>query len=396
MTDPKPDGAERPERARAPHDERARPPRVRLFAAASHGTEPAVRDELRALHFKGVRADRGGVHFEGSRPELVRALLELRTAVRVLVEVGRFPATSERDLYDGVRALPLEEHLSPAQTLAVRATSRGSRLSHTQFVAQKTKDAVVDRQRDRAGQRSSVDLEDPDVLMFVRLVGDEATVYLDASGGALHLRGYREGGGREAPLKETLAAALLVMAGLGEDTPFLDPMCGSGTLAIEAALLTRRVAPGLLHGSFGLARWASWTTDDAAALRLALSDARARVRSDGPPILARDVDPGAVRLTNELAARARVTLDVRCEPMERMQPLGASGVVVTNPPYGERLDVDEALYGSLGRALLRMRGHRFGVLAGSESLARAMRLPVEVARSVKNGALECRFVVGSI
>jgi 23S rRNA G2445 N2-methylase RlmL len=385
-----------PRPPRPPRDARDRPPRVRLFAAASHGTEPAVRDELRALRFHAVRADRGGVHFEGSRPELVRALLELRTAVRVLVEVGRFRATSERELYDEVRALPLEEHLSPAHTLAVRATSRASRLSHTQFVAQKTKDAIVDRQRDRAGGRSSVDLDDPDVLLFVRLVSDEATVYLDASGGALHLRGYREGGGREAPLKETLAASLLVMAGVRPDEPFLDPMCGSGTLAIEAALRSRDVAPGLLHGSFGLARWASWTSDEAAKLREALGEARARVRTEGPTIFARDDDPGAVKLTQELAARARVELDVRCEPMERMQPLGPSGAVVTNPPYGERLHVDEALYGSLGRALLRMRGHRFGVLAGSESLARTMRLPVEVSRSVKNGALECRFVVGSI
>src|SRR5688572_19809704 len=162
-----------------------------LFATAARGTEVALRDELRALRFHHVRADRGGVHFEGDLVDAGRACLESAVAVRVLYKVGEIDAHNENALYDGVRAIDVTAHLTPKNTLAVSSVARDSALTHTQYIAQKTKDAIVDAQRDRVGARSSVDLESPDLRVFVHLVRDRATVYLDVSGESLHRRGWR-------------------------------------------------------------------------------------------------------------------------------------------------------------------------------------------------------------
>src|SRR4051812_25536897 len=175
-------------------------PEPRLFATAARGTEGALRDELRELGFQGVRADRGGVHFAGELAEGARACLELRTALRVLWRLDTFAAPSGEALYQGIAELDWAPYLSPQHTLAVRAVCRDSALTHSQFIAQKTKDAVVDQLRARWGARPSVDLGDPDLALFVHLVRDQASVYLDLAGESLHRRGYRTRAG-EAPLK---------------------------------------------------------------------------------------------------------------------------------------------------------------------------------------------------
>jgi putative N6-adenine-specific DNA methylase len=212
---------------------------LRLFATAAKGTEAALRDELIELGFRGVRADRGGVHFDGPRREGYRACLWSRIAVRVLEPVTSFDCAGQAALYEGVAAHDFSDVLSPSHTLAVSAASRSSELSHTQYVAQRTKDAIVDRLRERFGERPDVERADPDVHVFVHLADDFATVYLDHAGAPLHQRGYRKGLA-EAPLKETLAAAVLRLAGFEAEGPALDPMCGSGTVAIEAALLATK------------------------------------------------------------------------------------------------------------------------------------------------------------
>ncbi len=169
---------------------------MRFFATAAKGTEPALRDELRELRLPRVRADRGGVHFEGDLPDAARACLWSRVALRVLLEVHTFDAPSGEALYEGVRSVDWATWMTARTTLAVRATCRSSRLTHSQFVAQKTKDAVVDRLRDRFGARPSVDREDPDVLLAVHLARDRATLYLDVGGASLHERGWRSRSGK--------------------------------------------------------------------------------------------------------------------------------------------------------------------------------------------------------
>jgi putative N6-adenine-specific DNA methylase len=364
----------------------------RFFATAAKGTEGALRDELREQRFRGVRADRGGVHFEGSLSEGLRACIELRIAVRVLLELASFDAHDEGSLYEGVRSIDWGEHLDPSRTLAVRATVRSSALTHSHFVALKTKDAIVDRIRDEEGARPSIDRDDPDLLVSMHLAKDVATVYLDVSGGPLHLRGYRLDAG-EAPLKETLAAALVRLSGWDRERPFVDPMCGSGTIAIEAAMWSRDLAPGLGVKRFGIERWASFDEGALPVARALREQASARARAEGPPIIARDVDVDALERARVNARRAGVELVVErasISSIDAPSPIQ----VVTNPPYGERLALGPDAERVLGRSLARLEGSRVGVLAGSPKILEAIRMrPVRPPLVVYNGDIECRFAV---
>jgi putative N6-adenine-specific DNA methylase len=368
---------------------------MNFFATAAKGTEPALRDELRELGFRRVRADRGGVHFEGPIEEGFRACIELRTAVRVLMLLSRFEAPSGDALYEGARAVDWQPYLDSRRTLAVRAFCRSSVLTHTQFIAQKTKDAVVDQLRERLGARPSVDLEDPDVSLFVHLVRDQASLYVDLSGQSLHQRGYRRLAG-EAPLKETLAAAILRLSGWDRERPLVDPMCGSGTIPIEAALWARNVAPGLFQERHGFERWVchdASLASKAAAIREA---ARAKIVSDAPPILAGDIEPAALQATRDNARAAGVTLHVERRALRDLAPTRPPGYLVTNPPYGERLPAAPAVYKELGLALARLRGHSVSILAGTPEIARAIPFRPARALVVFNGAIECRLLTYEI
>lgn len=347
----------------------------RLFATAAKGTEPALRDELLELGFKGVRADRGGVHFEGLRREAYRACLCSRIAVRVLEPLGRFECPHEDALYAGVSALTFADVLSPRHTLAVSCAARSSRLTHTQFVAQKTKDAIVDRLRERFGERPDVNRDDPDVHVFVHLVRDVATVYLDHAGAPLHERGYRTHQG-EAPLKETLAAAVLRLSGFHEDGAVQDPMCGSGTLLIEAGWWAARRAPGLLRARFGFERWASYDASERAAMRALREAALARVRKEVPPLLGSDIDRGAVASTRANAARAGVLIELGEHSFENVSPSFERGLLVANPPYGERLARGPDLARQLARLVDRFPNQQVGLLmAAEQALGRTRRKP---------------------
>ena len=373
-----------------PHEKS--PPETRLFATAARGTEGALRDELRELGFRNVRAERGGVHFAGELSEGARACLELRTAMRVLYRLDTFPATEGNALYEGTKAIDWSPYVTAQHTLAVRAVCRDSRITHSQFVAQKTKDAVVDQLRERWGERSSVDRADPDLGLFVHLVRDVATVYLDLSGESLHRRGYRAQA-MEAPLKESLAAAILRLSGWDRQRPLLDPMCGSGTIPIEAVLWARRIAPGLLRERFGLERWACH--DEGA--RRGMADLReaafARILPDCPPIFGSDLDPAAIAVAAENARVAGVKVTWSKKSVTEITPLSPPGMVVTNPPYGERLAGSDELFASMASALLALPGHRVAILAGSPAIARAFHHDATRSLAVYNGDIECRLLI---
>ena len=377
---------------------------LELFATAAKGTEPALRDELRELRFRGVRADRGGVHFAGPIEDGWRACLESRIAVRVLRLLARFPAPHADALYQGVGTIDWSEFLGPERTLAVRAACRSSAMTHTQFIAQKTKDAVVDQLRARHGARPSVDLSDPDIGIFVHVVRDEAAVYVDLAGEPLHRRGFRRALGTEgnpvlAPIKETLAAAVVRLSGWDRVLPLADPMCGSGTLAIEAALWARGVAPGLARKRFGFERWASHDTGAAERVAEMRAFVASRARVDGPPIFASDVDPTAVEATRAAAQAAGVTLDIRQAAIGELRPTTPPGVVVVNPPYGARLPRGESLARDLADALRGLGDHRAAVIAGldlSEELIHSMHMRYDRSLALFNGDIECRLVTWDI
>ena len=360
---------------------------MEFFATAAKGTEGVLRDELRELGFESVRADRGGVHFQGAWSEGFRACLWSRIAVRVLAPIARFDCEDEDALYAGVREHDFSGVLSTDRTLVVSAATRGSRLTHTQYIAQRTKDAIVDRLRERFGARPDVDRDDPDVHVFVHLASDRATLYLDLAGEPLHRRGYRKEAGL-APVKENLAAAVLRMAGFDGNGAFVDPMCGSGTFVVEAALWAENRAPGLLRKRFGFERWRSHDDSNRRVMAELRDAARASVRAGAAKVRGSDVAAPALEAARENARAAGVTVDLAQAPLREAKPDGVSGVLVTNPPYGERLALSPELPRELARLIDRYYRWNSGLLMKSdEPLGRTRRKPRLF--TVYNGDLEC-------
>lgn len=383
---------------------RAPAPRaIRFFATAAKGLEPLVADELRMLGMREVKEARGGATFEGSPADAYRACLWLRIANRVLLPLARFPAGEADALYKGVQRMPWEQDLAPDGTLAVDFNGASAGITHTQFGAQKVKDAIVDRFRELTGRRPSVDRARPDLLVNVHLHRELATVSIDLSGDSLHMRGYRKQS-VAAPLKENLAAALLLKCGwpkiAAEGGSFVDPLCGSGTLVIEAAMLAGDVAPGLMRDHWG---FTGWLKHDRKLWEETLKEARQRrdaARGKTPAILGYDRDMKAVLAAQLNARTAGIAPAVRLEPRALEQntlPAGLNpGLVVTNPPYGERLGEVETLgplYKSLGDWLKSQCLHwHAGVITDSGDLSRQIGIRAGKINAFYNGALECKLL----
>ncbi|MGZ3422656.1 MAG: THUMP domain-containing class I SAM-dependent RNA methyltransferase, partial [Polyangiales bacterium] len=264
-----------------------------------------------------------------------------------------------------------------------------------QYIAQKTKDAIVDQLRDKLGARPDVDREDADVRVYVHLVRDRAIVYLDASGESLHRRGWRPRIGG-APLKETLAAAVLRLSGWDRVQPLHDPMCGSGTLAIEADLWARDVAPGLLIERFGFERWANHDAAMRAKMEELRGAAKLRIRSEGPDVLGSDVDPRVVELARENGKGAASRARFHVAPIDALVPLDPPGLVITNPPYGERLEGEPTLYRAMAETFRRLSGHHVAILSGTPAIEEAMRMRPLRSVPLWNGPIECRLLVYAI
>ncbi len=362
----------------------------RYFVTCAAGTEVALRDELREIGLHRVRADRGGARFEGTTEDAWRACLWTRIGVRVMQPLAEFAAPTADALYEGTRGIDWSEHLTPRTTLAVSAVCRDSALGHTMFVAQRTKDAIVDQIRDAVGTRPSVDRHDPDVAVFVRIAADRASVHLDLAGRSLHERGWRRRS-TTAPLKETLAAAVVRLSGWDRDSPFVDPLCGTGTLAIEADHLSRRIAPGLGRDRFGFERWASFGEASAAAMGRLRDEARSAALAHGPEVLAFDADPRAVEAARACVRVARSRARVDRAQIRDLRGTTPPGTVCANPPYGERMPTTAGMRRDIDEALGRLpRGHRVALLVPAGSALRAARRAERV--SLYNGALDCELL----
>jgi len=374
-----------------------------LFATAPKGFESLLAEELRALGAAEVRETRAGVGFRGDLALAYRACLWSRLANRILLPLEQFPAATPDALYAGVRAIDWSAHLGSGNTLAVEFHSSRSAITHSHFGALKVKDAIVDQFREHSGGRPSVATEEPDVRVNVYVQDDQATLSLDLSGESLHRRGYRVAT-VTAPLKENLAAAILVRANwpaiAAEGGVLVDLMCGSGTLPIEAALMAADIAPGLNRTYYGFLHWRG---HDAALWETLLAEARAR-RDAGlqklPPIRGYDRDPSAVRAAHANAACAGLSAQVHIERREladcRAESIEHAGLVVANPPYGERLGEESelpALYKALGEALKRCCvGWQGAVFTGNPELGKVMGLRAHKLHTLWNGAIECKLL----
>ncbi len=356
-----------------------------FFVTAARGTEGALRDELREARFRAVRATRGGVGFSGELLDGVRACLETRVGVRVMLHLATVEARDDAALYAGVRELAWEDWMRLSDTLAVRATLSKSALTHAQFVSRRVKDAVVDRFRDRAGARPDVDAKDPVIPISVHVVGERADVYLELSGAPLFLRGYRPEAG-EAPLKETLAAAIVRLSGWRPGMPMLDPMCGSGTLAVEAALWAAGRAPGVAR-AFACERWER-LSDAASAAEIARLREAGEGDRRGADVFASDVDPRMIELTRRSARRAGVIVRTRVAALRDVDvPIDRPGWVITNPPYGERLQRDDALPRDLAALLAHLPGWSLAVIWAGEDPTRLVRGDRRPPHELFNGDL---------
>jgi putative N6-adenine-specific DNA methylase len=362
------------------------------YATCPRGAEEALAAELRGIGAKGVRPGRGVVRFAGERETALRGCLELRTALRVLEAVGEFAASGAEELYAGGVELPWSEWIGRGQTVAVAASGRTEELTHTHFVEQKLKDAIVDALRARSGFRPDVSVQAPDVLVVAHLAEGRCKVSLDLSGDLLSNRGYRVRT-VEAPLREALAAAVVLYSGWDGTAPLQDPLCGSGTLAIEAALFSARRAPNAGR-RLACERWPRTADEDAAILARIRADLAAREVAPAP-IFASDRDPEAVEAAQANIRAARVPVRVEMRDAREIQPLEPAGHLLLNVPYGERLEAGgrkplKTFYHQLGAAFRRLRGHRAAVLSGNDDFESAFGVrPRGPRRLVWNGPLRC-------
>ncbi|HSR65096.1 MAG TPA: bifunctional 23S rRNA (guanine(2069)-N(7))-methyltransferase RlmK/23S rRNA (guanine(2445)-N(2))-methyltransferase RlmL, partial [Xanthomonadaceae bacterium] len=382
----------------------------KFFASCGKGLEYLLVDELLALGCAKATATVAGANAEGSLRDAQRAVLWSRLASRVLWPIAEFDCPDEHALYAGAAAVAWQEHLRPGQTLAVDAHVSGSAITHARYAAQRVKDAVVDTLRAQTGARPDVDLESPDLRLNLVVRKGRALLSVDLGGGPLHRRGWRREQG-EAPLKETLAAAMLLRGDwprlYREGGSLLDPMCGSGTLLVEGALMAADVAPGLRrHGDAVPSRWA-WF--DPVAWQGLRAEAQARAAAGlaalRPAFFGRDVDPHAIRAAraNAEAAGLARSIDWQVADIARLPAeaghfgtAGAAsrGLVACNPPYDLRLAADPALYRALGDALkASVPDWRASLLCGSNDLAHATGLRAAKAYQLFNGAIECTLLV---
>ncbi len=372
---------------------------LHFVASCPRGFGDLLAAELRALGAADVRERAVGVEFSGPLSVAYRACLESRVASRVFLVVAQCEARTDAEFYDGVRAVDWRAHVDPARTLACDFTGKHPAITHTRFGALRLKDAICDQLREVTGRRPDISPERPAVRVHAHANGPRITVSIDLSGEGLHRRGYRTEAG-EAPLRENLAAGVLLRAGWPEKAKtaveFLDPMCGSGTLAIEAAMIAANVAPGARRHYFG---FFGWSGHDRAAWDAVKRDALARELKPTLRIRGIDADRRVIEVARENAARAGLGELIRFESgrFEDARPSGEGpGFLATNPPYGVRLEDREG-----ARALMRQLGEvlraHFGgwdaaILAGSPDAGLELKLRAERVHTVWNGALECRLL----
>jgi putative N6-adenine-specific DNA methylase len=369
---------------------------LKFFATCARGLEKVLAEELRALRAEQVEPGRGGVECHGDLALLYRANLWLRTAVRVLWPILQVPVHSPDDLYAAVQTIDWSRYMTLEHTLAVDCNVRDSALTHSMYAALRVKDAICDQFIAKCGKRPSVDTETPMIGLNLHIYRDEAVLSLESSGESLHKRGYRSIL-TKAPLNEALAAGLILLTGWHGEVPFVDPMCGSGTLCIEAAWIALRRPPGLTRRRFGFMGWMNYDVGLWTTLR---DEARRQVAKQLPqPILGSDVRRDAIHFADAGARAAGIRNFLRFDRLDLdtfHPPEGPPGILLCNPPYGERIGEErdlKGLYRNLGKIFReRCPGWKLFVFTGNAFLARQIGLkPVHVF-DLFNGKIPCRLL----
>ncbi|HCQ8333814.1 TPA: bifunctional 23S rRNA (guanine(2069)-N(7))-methyltransferase RlmK/23S rRNA (guanine(2445)-N(2))-methyltransferase RlmL [Klebsiella pneumoniae] len=369
-----------------------------LFASTARGLEELLKTELEGLGATDCQVVQGGVHFQGDTRLLYQSLMWSRLASRIMLPLGECRVYSDLDLYLGVQAIPWTEMFNPGATFAVHFSGLNDEIRNSQYGALKVKDAIVDSFTRKNLPRPNVDRESPDLRINVWLNKETAHISLDLSGEGLHLRGYRDGTGM-APIKENLAAAIVMRSGWVPGTPLLDPMCGSGTLLIEAAMLATDRAPALHRGHWGFGGWAQ---HDDGIWKEVKAEAQTRARQGLAAYESRfygsDVDARVIERARRNARRAGIgeLIDFDVKDVAQLNnplPKGPYGTVISNPPYGERLESEPALialHSLLGRIMKsQFGGWNLSVFSASPELLSCLQLRADKQFKAKNGPLDC-------
>lgn len=372
--------------------------RLNIFATAARGTEELLAAELAELGASRIRQDRGGVRFRANLREVLGICLWTRIAMRILYPVGVFEAGKSEEIYEAAVRVPWEEHLNVTSTFAVEASIRGKEQHHSGFVALKIKDAIADRLRERLGARPNVDTRSPAVRIVAHLAGRTLSLGLDLCGQPLNRRGYRIEPTR-APLKETLAAAILRAARYDGDEPLVDPMCGSGTLLVEAAMIACRRAPNMRQ-RLAVERWPFMGEDARRMMHDLRMDAGRQERRAPFEILGFDKEERAIRAARRNVQAARLGEAIRLAPGDAtsLPPLpGRPGLLVSNPPYGDRLrgqgqQAMKSFYYRLGESFSGLDGWRIVVLAGNPGFESAFHMRPVRRRQLFNGPIACALL----
>lgn len=367
-------------------------PQISLLAKCPAGLEEVLATELNDLGASKTEILYRAVAFEGDKRLLYAANYHCRTALRILLPVSRFSILTEQDLYTRIKAIRWEDYFSVSDTFAIDSTIISSVFTHSHFVSQRVKDAIADRFREKTGQRPSVDIENPDFRINLHMNSNEVTVSFDSSGSSLHKRGYHVSNA-EAPLSEVLAAGMILLSGWDGQSNFIDPMCGSGTLLTEAAMIAMNLPAGHFRESFGFMNWKDF---DKALWDDILDEAMDQQRDINCIIKGSDISEKNLRSAMANLKQARLHKDVSLEtiPFQEVIPPPAPGVMITNPPYGERIRVEDitALYQDLGNTLKRrFTGYQAWVISSDMRALKMIGLRPMKKHTLFNGPLECRY-----
>ena len=364
-----------------------------MVAKTMQGLETVLAKELLRIGAREIGEHKRAVSFVGDKGTMYKANYLLRTALRILRPVSSFRVQDEKGFYDGIRAIDWEQWLKADDTLAVDCTLNTDVFNHSYFIAQKTKDAIVDQFRDKYGKRPSVDTEFPTLRINIHVSKEEVNVSLDSSGYSLHKRGYREDTGR-APMNEVLAAGIIHLTEWNRRTRLIDPMCGSGTILIEAALYANNIPPGYFREKFGFEKWNDF---DAQLWETITESAIDRISNETQEILGVEISHNTLRKARENIKLAKVDDIVKtvCADFFEWDPPEGRSILVMNPPYGERMDQDDSLefYKRIGDTFKKKySGSEAWLITSNMEALKVIGLRPSRKITLFNGPLECRLM----
>ncbi len=368
----------------------------KMIAKTIFGLEEVLSTELQRLGAKDVEIHNRAVSFTGDKGFMYKANLCLRTALRILVPIQSFKVRDEKSLYESIQSINWENYMDVTDTLAIDTVLSSELFTHSQYLSQKAKDAIVDQFRAKHGERPSVDLDKPTLRIHLHVVGDNCTVAFDSSGESLHKRGYRDKTNL-APLNEVLAAGMILLTGWDKRTTFIDPMCGSGTILIEAAMIANNIPPGYYRDEYGFENWKKFMAFDDELFNMIFDSAINKITNHEQKIIGCEISRNVSKKAKENIKHAKVddVVTIQTGPMQEMEVPAGRGVVLMNPPYGERMVKDniEELYKSIGDTFKKnFQGYDCWVISSNIEAFKHVGLRPSRKITLFNGQLECKFM----